>query len=174
MSTTTTAASTAAPTSASQDSAEYKLALLQERLKGMEEKYKGLNAAVVEAAQVVHGVESELLVCLQKLLPKLKDPSKASGLEELEDKQVELNEKLADARSKLAVDEHASLQHLQQLMPLQNAYLSNIINSLQAKLQEQEKKHADELVALENELRDELSRPVATSTSRVRARVADA
>ena len=166
---TTTTSSAPAP----QDSAEYKLALLQERLKGMEEKYKGLNAAVVESSQAVHGVESELLSCLQKLLPKLKDPSKADNLEDLEDKQAELNDKLVDVRSKLAADEHASLQHLQQLMPLQNAYLSNIINSLQAKLQEQEKKHADELVTLENELRDELSRPVATSTSRVRARVAD-
>lgn len=66
----------------------------------------------------------------------------ASQLEEiprkitdLEQQYKEIDANLTETRKKVQTYETSLLTCLQQLMPLQNAYLSNVINSLQKQLQ---------------------------------------
>lgn len=64
----------------------------------------------------------------QELLPIQK------RIKELEDQYKELNSNLQISKIKVYEDEHALLGCLQQLMPVQNAYLSGIIQTLQKQL----------------------------------------
>lgn len=58
----------------------------------------------------------------------------ADRVKELEGQYKELNLKLQKSRSQVVEDERALLACLQQLMPLQNAYLGGIIQNLNTQL----------------------------------------
>ena len=56
-------------------------------------------------------------------------------IKELENQYKELSNNVASSTNKVVEDERALLKCLQQLMPLQNAYLGSIINALQKQIE---------------------------------------
>ena len=60
-------------------------------------------------------------------------------IKELEKKFTDSHESVNAASQELAEREHIMLKYARVLMPLQNSYLSNIIKSLQARLEQSEK-----------------------------------
>jgi len=147
---------------------EPKLSPLQEKIKELENTYKELNSSLTNSTDNVRVDESDLLTCLQKLLPLLKTPKSgsASELNELEGQSTELSSNLDRSNEKVRVDDSALLACLRQLMPLQNSYLGGIIGDLQTQLKEQAKKHADELTEIDADDTDVVPVP----TTRVRSR----
>ena len=69
-------------------------------------------------------------VTIQELQEKIKDQ---------EAQYSELTERLTKSKEAVIADERALLACLQQLMPMQNTYLTNVINAMQKKMDETKK-----------------------------------
>lgn len=69
-------------------------------------------------------------VTIQELQEKIKDQ---------EAQYSELTERLTKSKESVIADERALLACLQQLMPMQNTYLTNVINAMQKKMDETKK-----------------------------------
>lgn len=69
-------------------------------------------------------------VTIQELQEKIK---------EQEAQYSELTERLTKSKEAVIADERALLACLQQLMPMQNTYLTNVINAMQKKMDETKK-----------------------------------
>jgi hypothetical protein len=69
-------------------------------------------------------------VTIQELQDKIKDQ---------EAQYNELTERLTKSKEVVIADERALLACLQQLMPMQNTYLTTVINAMQKKMDENKK-----------------------------------
>jgi hypothetical protein len=107
---------------------------LKKKVVALETTYNTINDKLNQSSVEVHNDEIALLACLVQMVPLLKSGDKSDELDELDHNQYELNASLTLSRGVEQKNKSNLLGCLQNLMPIQNAYLGGIIKSLQDQL----------------------------------------